>query len=136
MTHPSPECGDGLCGNVGNGFTVIGQSTLSPVRAAQPIFTVQTFAFRVKIELPACIRRVIDQQAFVKLAGLIHAVFQYAGIEGHVLVDESGGFLRGGELCFLQSSGFLCAEICLPVQRHLHTVCPEAISGRLFKNLS
>nr|DAM34895.1 MAG TPA: hypothetical protein [Caudoviricetes sp.] len=116
-------------------FAHIGKCPLAPVGAAQtfvlvgflPTFFVayegvQVGALGVEVILPAGIGGVVHQKALVVLGGGLDAVFQLAGVEGDVAVNEPRGFLRKGELGLLQGSGLFCAEVGTPAQLH-----PDAV---------
>ena len=116
-------------------FAHISNSPLAPVGAAQtlvlvgflPAFFVahkgvQVGALGVEVILPAGVRGVVHQKALVVLGSGLDAVFQLAGVEWNVAVNEPRGFLRKGELCLLQGSGLFCAEVGTPAQLH-----PDAV---------
>nr|DAV50921.1 MAG TPA: hypothetical protein [Caudoviricetes sp.] len=103
-------------------FAHISNSPLAPVGAAQAGVSVQCFALGVQIILLAGIRGIVDQQSLFVVGCGLNAVFQLAGVEGDVAVNEPHGFLRKGELGLLQGSGLFCAEVGAPAQLH-----PDAV---------
>ena len=112
----------------------VGNGSLAPVGAAQAGVSVQCFALGVQIILLAGIRGIVDQQSLFVVGCGLNAVFQLAGVEGDVAVNEPRGFLRKGELGLLQGSGLFCAEVGAPAQLHLHTIGPVLPAVRGVEN--
>ena len=103
-------------------FAHISNSPLAPVGAAQTGLSTKVCTLCMEVILLAGIRGIVDQQSLFVVGCGLNAVFQLAGVEGDVAVDEPRGFLRKGELGLLQGSGLFCAEVGAPAQLHLHTI--------------